>query len=140
MADPGFTTLSRMTDTTSPPPGPGPVRLRPVLSTVPAYTPGRPPEPVEGVAAYKISSNENPYPPLPSVVDAIVRSVQQVNRYPDMGTTALREAIASEIGVDADEIVTGTGSSGVLSAIVNAACEAGEVGVSSHRRFPDPVE
>lgn len=111
------------------------VHLREALHGVPVYKPGRPPTRSEDFTSYKMSSNENPYPPLPSVVDAIVRSVQQVNRYPDMGTTALREAIASEIGVDADEIVTGTGSSGVLSAIVNAACEAGDEVVYAWRSF-----
>ena len=42
-------------------------RLRPEMSDVPAYRAGRPaPE-----GAYKISSNENPYPPLPSVLEAL---------------------------------------------------------------------
>ena len=53
---------------------PGP-RLRPALDDVPAYKPGRPPAPRPGVSTYKLSSNENPYPPLPGVVEAVAAAV-----------------------------------------------------------------
>jgi histidinol-phosphate aminotransferase len=46
------------------------VHLRAALSNVPEYKPGKPATPREG-AAYKISSNENPYPPLPSVLKVV---------------------------------------------------------------------
>ena len=45
------------------------VPLRPALADLPPYVPGAR-VPV-GAAAFKLSSNENPYPPLPSVVLAI---------------------------------------------------------------------
>lgn len=111
------------------------VRLRDSLSGVPVYRPGRPPTRVEGVTSYKMSSNENPYPPLPGVQQAVADAAATLNRYPDMGSVALREAIAAEIGVGSEEIVTGTGSSGVLSAIINAACEAGDEVVYAWRSF-----
>lgn len=111
------------------------VRLRDALGGVPVYKPGRPPTVIPDVVSYKMSSNENPYPPLPGVMEAVARSAEKMNRYPDMGTTALREAIADEIGVSADEIVTGTGSSGVLSAIITASCEAGDEVVYAWRSF-----
>ena len=47
------------------------VHLRSALDALPAYTPGRPAAARPGVTAYKISSNENPYPPLPSVLDVV---------------------------------------------------------------------
>ena len=43
------------------------------LDQVPAYVPGKPAAAPEGVTAYKVSSNENPYPPLPSVLEVVAR-------------------------------------------------------------------
>ena len=111
------------------------VRLRDALQGVPVYKPGRPPTVVPDVVSYKMSSNENPYPPLPGVLEAVAASAAQMNRYPDMGATALREAVAADLGVTPEEIVTGTGSSGVLSAIVGAACEADDEVVYAWRSF-----
>ena len=47
------------------------VRLRPEIVAVPAYKQGRP-APADG---FKLSSNENPYPPLPSVVEAVTATL-----------------------------------------------------------------
>ena len=49
------------------------VHLRAALRDVPAYKPGKPATAREGATAYKISSNENPYPPLPSVLKVVQR-------------------------------------------------------------------
>ena len=35
--------------------------------------------------AFKLSSNESPFGPLPSVVEAIAEAAADVNRYPDNG-------------------------------------------------------
>jgi histidinol-phosphate aminotransferase len=112
-----------------------PVRLRRTLHAVPAYKPGRPAATQEGVTAYKISSNENPYPPLPSVVEAITRAAQSVNRYPDMAVTALTEAIAERFEVPPETIATGTGSVGVLGQLVNITCDPGDEVVYAWRSF-----
>jgi len=69
------------------------VPLRQALADVPPYVPGAR-VPV-GAAAYKLSSNENPFPPLPSVLMAISDAAADVNRYPDMyATELLAEAAA----------------------------------------------
>ncbi|WP_281965268.1 histidinol-phosphate transaminase [Serinicoccus marinus] len=114
---------------------PAPVRLRSTLAGVPAYVPGKPPAPVEGVTAYKISSNENPFPPLPSVTGAIADAAQQVNRYPDMGVVALTEALAARLGVPAEQLATGTGSVAVLAQLVAIACDPGDEVVYAWRSF-----
>lgn len=112
-----------------------PVRLRTALAGVPAYVPGRPPAPVEGVTAYKISSNENPHPPLPSVLDAIGQAAASVNRYPDMGVVALTEALSADLGVPAEQIATGTGSVAVLTQLVAITCDPGDEVVYAWRSF-----
>jgi len=65
------------------PPEPSPAggpRLRPAVRDIPAYVPGRPPAPRAGLPAYKLSSNENPYPPLPGVVEAAAEAAARMNR------------------------------------------------------------
>ncbi|BAS11602.1 histidinol-Phosphate aminotransferase [Arthrobacter sp. Hiyo4] len=41
---------------------PGEIRPRPVVSRLPRYAAGKPPVAVDGLASYKLSSNENPLP------------------------------------------------------------------------------
>jgi len=50
-------------------------RPRACVSQIPAYVAGKPPQPRAGLTTYKLSSNENPYPPLPGVLEAAARSV-----------------------------------------------------------------
>ena len=74
-------------------------RLRSALDQVPAYVAGKPPAAREGLTVYKVSSNENPHPPLPSAVEVIREAAEGVNRYPDMGVTALTDALAAHLDV-----------------------------------------
>jgi histidinol-phosphate aminotransferase len=112
-----------------------PVRLRQVLGSLPAYKAGRPAPRREGVTTYKVSSNENPYPPLPSVLEVIRRDAEGVNRYPDMAVTALTQRLAEALGVAPECIATGTGSVGVLGQVVQAACDEGDEVVFAWRSF-----
>ena len=90
---------------------------RPVVGRLPRYAAGKPPAAVEGLASYKLSSNENPLPPLPAVVEAIARQ-QDFNRYPDPLSSRLREALAEFLDVPAEDIVTGAGSLGALNQVL----------------------
>lgn len=109
--------------------------LRAALDRVPAYTPGKPAAAPAGVTAYKISSNENPYPPLPSVLDAVRDAAASMNRYPDMAVTALTERLARHLDVPAERLAMGPGSVGVLGQIVTATCDAGDEVVFAWRSF-----
>src|SRR6478735_5204175 len=112
-----------------------PVRLREVLSRMPDYKPGKPASAPAGITAYKLSSNENPYGPLPSVLAAIGDAATTVNRYPDMAVTALTQRLAAALDVPAECLATGTGSVAVLAQVVNAACDAGDEVVFAWRSF-----
>jgi histidinol-phosphate aminotransferase len=111
------------------------VRLREALAGVPAYKPGKPADPREGVTAYKISSNENPYPPLPSVLQVVAGAAAEMNRYPDMAVTALTDALAQRLGVPREHIATGTGSVGVLGQLIAATCDPGDEVIYAWRSF-----
>lgn len=110
-------------------------RLRSALDQVPAYVAGKPPAPRDGVTVYKVSSNENPHPPLPSVVEVIREAAEGVNRYPDMGVTALTDALAAQLDVPREQLATGTGSVGVLAQIIQSTCDPGDEVVYAWRSF-----
>lgn len=87
------------------------VRIRPQVDALPRYVPG---QAIPG--AVKLSSNENPYPPSPQVLDEAGKALGLVNRYPDLTATPVREALSTRLGVEAEQICVGAGSSAVLLA------------------------
>jgi len=105
-----------------------------VLATVPAYKPGKAPSAVLG-QAHKLSSNESPYGPLPSVVEVIAEAASGVNRYPDNGAEALIGAIAERFDVPAEHVAVGCGSVGVLKQLMEAAHDPGDEVLYAWRSF-----
>ncbi len=120
--------------TTQPSRATGP-QAREAVRNLPAYVPGRPPAPRDGVPTYKLSSNENPYPPLPGVVEAAVEAVGRMNRYPDMGCTELYAALGERLGVPTSRLAAGTGSVAVLYHLLSAYCASGDEVVYAWRSF-----
>lgn len=112
-----------------------PVHLRSSLGEVPAYVPGRMPVARPGLVTYKVSSNENPYAPLPSVLEVVLESAQTINRYPDAAVAELTQALADFVGAPAEDIVVGTGSSAILNQLVQATCDEGDEVVFAWRSF-----
>jgi histidinol-phosphate aminotransferase len=109
-------------------------RFRPVLDTVPAYAPGKAPVAAKG-QAHKLSSNESPYGPLPSVLEVIAAAASGVNRYPDSGAEALTGALAERFAVPADHIAVGCGSVGVLKQLMEAVSDPGNEVIYAWRSF-----
>lgn len=109
-------------------------RFRSVLDGFPAYKPGRTPASAAG-KSHKLSSNESPYGPLPSVVDVIAEAARSVNRYPDNGAVALIDAIAASYGVPAEHVAVGCGSVGVAQQLFEAIGEPGAEVVYAWRSF-----
>jgi histidinol-phosphate aminotransferase len=110
-------------------------RPRAALAAVPAYVAGRPPAPREGLETYKLSSNENPFPPLPGILEAVEAAAATMNRYPDMGSVALYEALSADLDVPTAELATATGSVALLYHLVQAFCEPGDEVVHAWRSF-----
>jgi histidinol-phosphate aminotransferase len=109
-------------------------RFRPVLDTFPAYRPGKVPAAAAG-QAHKLSSNESPYGPLPSVTEVIAEAGRDVNRYPDHGAEALTAAIARRFAVPAEHIAVGCGSVGVLKQLLEAVSDPGAEVLYAWRSF-----
>src|SRR4051795_11667103 len=109
--------------------------IRRSIAGIPAYVPGRPPAARPGVTTYKLSSNENPFPPLPGVVQAAAAAAAAMNRYPDMGCTALYAALSAKLDVPTTHLAAGTGSVAVLYHLLQAFCETGDEVVYAWRSF-----
>ncbi|MEU6748598.1 histidinol-phosphate transaminase [Spirillospora sp. NPDC046719] len=109
-------------------------RFRSVLDRFVAYKPGKVVVSPEG-RSFKLSSNESPEGPLPSVLDAIAEAARNVNRYPDNNATALTEAIAAFCGVTPDHVAVGCGSVGMTQMLLEAVAEPGTEVVYAWRSF-----
>lgn len=114
------------------------VPIRPCVAGLPAYKAGKP---AAGIGRrFKLSSNENPYPPLPGVLQAAQQSCAQMNRYPDMGNAEALTALAAHLNTDQapvaeDNLAFGTGSVAVLYHLLQAVCDPGDEVVYAWRSF-----
>ncbi|MDH6235410.1 histidinol-phosphate transaminase [Cryobacterium sp. CG_9.6] len=106
------------------------VRLRPEIIALPAYKQGKPAQ----ADAFKLSSNENPFDPLPGVI-AAVQAETAFNRYPDASALALRQQLAAKFGVDAEQVHVGSGSVALLAQLILAAAGPGDEVLYSWRSF-----
>jgi histidinol-phosphate aminotransferase len=105
------------------------VRLRPDIEVLQPYRQGK----AAAVDAFKLSSNENPFEPLPAVLEAIAHA--SINRYPDSSATELRVRLAERYGVTEHQIQVGAGSVAVLAQLISAASGPGDEIVYSWRSF-----
>jgi histidinol-phosphate aminotransferase len=106
------------------------VRLRESMAAVPAYVPGR-----KVPGAVVLASNESPYGLLPGVAELLAEQARGVSRYPDMGATALIEAIAAHHDVGTERIAVGAGSVEVCGQLAAAAVDDGGEVVFGWRAF-----
>ncbi|MFW0772279.1 histidinol-phosphate transaminase [Paenarthrobacter nitroguajacolicus] len=110
------------------------VQLRSALRDLPAYKPGKSAA-VAGSLVHKLSSNENPYPPLPSVQEVVAEAAAGINLYPDMTCGAVTEAVADRWDVPAASVSFGAGSVEVASQIVRAVAGEGDEVIFAWRSF-----
>lgn len=112
------------------------LRLRNDLGSIPEYTQGKAkPNGGRSDAVYKISSNENPYPPLPSVVDAVASTLDAINRYPVTAAPELTSMLCDRFDVSPENIVLGSGSVEVVSQLIRATAGPGDEVVFAWRSF-----
>jgi len=104
--------------------------IRADLESVPPYVPGR-----SAPGAIKLSSNEVPGGPLPSVLAAITDAAHHANRYPDMGSAELLRLLAQRLDVPADRLAVGCGSVSLCTQLVQATCSDGDEVVYAWRSF-----
>ncbi|UWF77481.1 MULTISPECIES: histidinol-phosphate transaminase [Microbacterium] len=105
-------------------------RIRPEIAALPPYRQGR----QAGPNAFKLSSNENPFDPLPSVQEALAHTTP-VNRYPDASAAALRARLGEKYGVDTDAVHVAAGSVSILHQLVLGTASVGDEVVYAWRSF-----
>jgi len=103
----------------------------PYIESLHAYEAGRTIESVRQQYSLshiaKLASNENPLGPSPKAVAAITRTLAGLNIYPD-GGLQLRQVLAREFDVKVDNVITGSGSEGIMSNIIRTfLCDEDEV-------------
>ncbi|MGO2746954.1 histidinol-phosphate transaminase [Microbacterium sp.] len=105
-------------------------RIRPEIAALAPYRQGK----QAGPDAFKLSSNENPFDPLPSVTKAL-EGTTPINRYPDASAARLRERLAARYGVGLDEVHVASGSVAILYQLVQAAASVGDEVIYAWRSF-----
>lgn len=95
------------------------IRVNPAVTRLSAYIPGEQPKEPDFT---KLNTNENPYPPAPSVVAAVHAAALEgaLQKYPDPTSSSLRHTIAADLGLSPDEILVGNGSDEVLRLLCHA--------------------
>ncbi|HEX4791040.1 MAG TPA: histidinol-phosphate transaminase [Actinospica sp.] len=112
-------------------PGPAP---RASLAEVPLYVP-KPPKALPGGVSHRLFLNENPYPPLPSVRQAIAAAALDANQYPDITPDRLVRRLAELHEVAPGRLVTGPGSVGIYQQVGQAFLAEGDEVVYSWPSF-----
>ena len=101
--------------------------LRKNIAEMSGYVPGLQPE---GSDWIKLNTNENPYPPSPKVIAAILEELgsegSSLRLYPDAGSQAARAAAAEVYGVEPSWVIMANGSDEVLNNLLRAFAGEGE--------------
>jgi histidinol-phosphate aminotransferase len=106
---------------------------------MPAYRPGKGAAQAEaehGITnAIKLASNENPLPPIQSIVEAVATAATGANRYADHRATAVRERLSTWLDVAVEQVTVGSGSVGLLQQLFLTYVDPGDEVVYPWRSF-----
>lgn len=112
------------------------LRMRADLEALPNYKPGQAPKQLNPeLVRYKVSANENPFPPLPSVRNAVANTLEGFNRYPDSSGADLASRLAQRYSVDPMNIALGSGSVEIVSQMIRAVADPGSEILFAWRSF-----
>ena len=117
--------------------------IRPALDGLVPYEPGKPVELVQRelglTRVVKLASNEGPFGPFPSALEAIQRALPESNRYPDGGCYRLRETLADRHGVRFEEVIVAAGADAVIGYACQSTLDPGDEIVTPWPSFPSYV-
>lgn len=112
------------------------VSIRSGFERIPAYRAGKPAQLGHDGLSAKLSSNENPYDPLPSVLEALAAALPTaVNRYPSIAAPELTQALAERLDVAPENLAFGAGSVEVATQLIHALAGAGDEVMYAWRSF-----
>jgi histidinol-phosphate aminotransferase len=109
------------------------VKTRAILEEYNTYVPGRSKKEIMekyGIKEediIKLGSNENPWGASPKAKQAIIDSIDEINRYPESNHEYLKEAIADYVGVDKEQIIVGgDGADEIFDVLAKALIDPGD--------------
>jgi histidinol-phosphate aminotransferase len=104
--------------------------IKPHIRDLAPYEPGKPMEELErelGIReSIKLASNENPLGASPKAVAAMRQALDEVNRYPDGTSFALRSKLSARLGVAENQLVFGCGGDEILELIAKTIIGPGD--------------
>jgi histidinol-phosphate aminotransferase len=103
------------------------------------YKPGKPLEEIKqeyGLERIiKVASNENPWGPSPLALKAMQAVEKDLFRYPDPISRRLKQKLASQFGVQEEELIVGAGSESLLGIAIRTLMKPGDVALSGEGAF-----
>lgn len=106
------------------------VKERKALHNIHPYTPGKPIWELQNelglTRVIKLASNENPLGPSPKALEAINRSIADINRYPDAITLNLRQVIATKYDMKPEQFIITNGGDELIKLVCEAYLEPGD--------------
>lgn len=84
------------------------------------YVPGEQPRDQQYI---KLNTNENPYPPLPEVAEAVAEESRKLHLYSDPESRELRAMMAKTLQVGEEELIMTNGSDEILNFAFMAFCD-----------------
>ena len=83
----------------------------------------------------KLASNENPLGPSIQALDAVKKNLKESHRYPDSSGYVLREKLAGIFDLKIDNVILGSGSEGIMSAIMRTFLKQTDELISAENSF-----
>lgn len=109
------------------------------IRTLIPYTPGKPIEELErelGIkGSIKLASNENPLGPSRKAIEAIMKAVENIHRYPDGGGYYLKKTLSERHEVKPEQIILGNGSNEVIEVFVRTFLRPGDEAIMASPSF-----
>lgn len=104
--------------------------VRKAVLDVEPYVPGKTTEEViceKGLTSVvKLGSNENPYGPFPSALEAMKDELVRLNTYPDVSFGEIKKAISGLYGLEAANVCISHGAEGMLQTLARTFIEKGD--------------
>lgn len=113
--------------------------IKPHIRDLEPYQPGKPVEELErelGIdGAIKLASNESPIGPSAKALDAVRAALDEIHRYPDGASFALREKLSALLDVDGEQLVFGCGGDEILELLAKVLLGPGDEAVFAWPSF-----
>lgn len=104
------------------------------LQAMTEYLPGEQPDNLDEYT--KLNTNENPFSPSPSVLEAIKKECNEsLRRYPNPTACPVRKAIAKQVGLNYENVFIGNGSDEVFSLIFRGFIEKSQTAAFSYPSY-----